>query len=133
MNSKKIFIACLIIVIAASSISLISATTQETINGINFTIPDGYVKSDDVSIVADMFLMEVYENPDGKTLSFRITPGDSHSLDNLKKSGYVDKTIANKQGMLYKGWEKVTFAYMDGDKLVKIIAPDEATVEIVLS
>ena len=35
--------------------------------------------------------------------------------------------------MLYKGWEDVTFAYMDGDKLVKIIAPDEATIEIVLS
>lgn len=133
MNSKKIFIACLIFVIAAFSISLISATTQVTINEINFTIPDGYVKSDDGSIIADMFSMEYYENSEGKTLSFGVTQGNSHSLDSLKDSGYVDKTIGNKQGVLYKGWKDVTFAYMDGDKLVKIIASDEATIEIVLS
>lgn len=131
--NRKILSLLLIMVVAVTTMTVVSAADTITVNDVEFNIPDGYAPNDALQDVPyedggmtgklsalsrgdDSILIAVVDNTAGAT------------LDNIKNSSYVDKNISGKSGVLMQK-EKVTFSYLDGDKIILLVAPDEATLE----
>lgn len=137
MNKKILTI--LLILIAASAISIVSAADAQTIGGVEFNTPEGYsfdsnagdafLKAlDDGSKIEDV---GVFKNDNGDSLmimAYKEDPGESDYPDDYE---FENKTIHNKNGTFMSAPSKINVAYLyeEGDKFVLIQAADEDVLE----
>lgn len=170
MNIKKLLILGLILIAVSSTIAAISAedvvtTTSQTkllegnkltLNGIQFTIPEGFSELESESDVSgldddgekdiedidgtavDSALSSDFKNAAGDKLDIEVgIKGNDQKIDSINPAGFEQKTIANKEGFLKKevddGKEEFTFEYLEDGKIVKIIANSEDIINQVLA
>ena len=139
MNKKVLTL--LLLLIALSTIAVVSAADTQKIGGVEFNIPEGYTYDADAG---DSFLnslengkvsdVGVFKNSNGDTVFIMIyneTPETSDFPDDYK---FENKTINNKNGTFMSADSRinVAFEYQDGDKFIVIQANDEATLEEVI-
>lgn len=120
--NKKFIVLALIVLIA--SVGLVCASETEKIDNCEFTIPDGYHKT----------------NESGSTTFFANDAGDSFSIE--VKTTYYDElnifgdpaTIGGHEGVIrsYDNGE-VSFFYLEDGNIVTITASDQSLIETLLS
>jgi hypothetical protein len=131
MNKKVLTL--LLLLIAVSTIAVVSAADTQTIGNIEFNIPDGYVYDGDSSnALLQAFDEEksddtgVFTNDKGESVIIMIykeTPETEYPDDYVSEN----KTINAKNGTLFSApsRENILFTYNEGDKIVFIQAMDE--------
>lgn len=139
MNKKVLTI--LLLLIAVSTIAVVSAADTQKISGVEFNVPEGYTFDADAG---NSFLQSlengkvsdvgVFKNSDGDTVFIMIydeTPETSDFPDDYK---FENKTIAGKNGTFMSAPSRinVAFQYQEGDKYIVIQAMDEKVIEELL-
>ena len=139
MNKKILTI--LLLLIAVSTIAVVSAVDTQKISGVEFNVPEGYTFDADAG---NSFLQSlengkvsdvgVFKNSDGDTVFIMIyneTPENSDFPDDYK---FENKTISGKNGTFMSAPSRinVAFQYQDGDKYIVIQAMDEKVIEELL-
>ena len=135
---KKI-LTILLILIAASAISIVSAADTQTVGDVEFNVPEGYSFDSDAG---DAFLkalddgsriddVGVFKNDNGDSLMIMVykeEPGESDYPDDYK---FENKTINNKNGTFMSAPSRinVAFLYEEGDKFVLIQAANEGVLK----
>lgn len=152
MNMKKIMLFSAILIIAISSLSIVSAgwfDSGVSVNGIDFNLPDGYKEVEGNNYVDNYLSMGykgesgVYEddnghiiwisvldkNSEGKAVSFGDMVVSSTDFKNLKNT-----TISGKTGTSYEysSPTQKAFVYVEGDKLVDIRVPGSVNFEDII-
>jgi hypothetical protein len=136
MNKK--ILTLLLLLIAVSTIAIVSAADTQTVGGVEFNVPEGYTY-DQESV--DYFLAS-FEG-DTKLLDAGIFKNDADELlvilvyDDVAETDFPDdykmenKTINNKTGTFFSAPSRINvgFTYEDGDKFIAIQAMDEDTVK----
>ncbi len=132
MNRK--IMTLLLILIAASAITIVSAADTQTINGVEFNVPDGYTYDAD-SASAFKNVMEdekvgdvgVFKNSNDELLVIMVYDKDPGVSDLPNDYELENKTINNKNGTLMSApsRENIGFTYADGDKYIVIQAMNE--------
>lgn len=125
---KKIVLFGLILVIAISSLSMVSASQEITKNGVKFNIPDGYHETSNTSTKvvyydgSDRLTIFVYEN-DNVDLDHRYANSADHQKTTINgHEGYKSSFGANR----------ISFEYKDNGKHVEVIAPTEDIISSVI-
>lgn len=136
MNKK--ILALLLILIAISTISIVSAQDTKTIGGVEFNVPEGYTyDADSVSIFLQAFDDDgaiedvgVFKSSSNDPLAILVYNG-TPDMDYPSDYEIVNKTISGKNGSLVSAPSRanVVFMYNDKNKFVLIQAIDEATIE----
>ena len=114
------------------------------IQGLNYTIPDGYKENESFRVVGD----DVNQSsmPEGsKITSAQFINGNDSIIikaifgdEKFDKDGYtpsdsaVEKEIAGQQGWIDEFDDGVCFDYINDGKIVEICAPDEKVLESIL-
>ena len=139
MNKKILTI--LLLLIAVSTIAVVSAADTQKISGVEFNVPEGYTFDEDAG---NSFLQSlesgkvsdvgVFKNSAGDTVFIMIyneTPENSDFPDDYK---FENKTIAGENGTLMSAPSRinVAFQYQEGDKYIVIQAMDEKVIEELL-
>lgn len=137
MDGKKVFMLCLVLIIAVASLSVIGAADEKrTFSGIDLTIPDGYkldtIQVNGINKDPDASSSAWYVNSEGDRISINVFPDYGKGLDDDIEPEDVEKTIAGKKGFLSQWKHGIEFKYLDNDHIIFIKAPDEATVEKVI-
>ena len=141
MVSRKILIALGVFAVLAIGIASVAAVQNIEVDGIKFTIPDGY--TEDMSMAKNGEVDEngfktfdhTYFDSNYNMLSVTVFyDGGSVDFNSLKDPSEVEKTIKG-----HKGWfefdkesELYFFTYVDNDKIVMITAEDEGLFEKVI-
>lgn len=132
MNKK--ILTLLLLLIAVSTIAIVSAADTQTVGGIEFNIPKGY-SYDQESV--DIF-MASFED-DTNLVDAGVFKNDADDLlvilvyDDVAETDFPDdykmenKTINNKTGTFFSAPSRINigFTYEDGDKFVAIQAMNE--------
>ncbi|WP_407415125.1 hypothetical protein [Methanobrevibacter sp.] len=136
MNKKILTI--LLLLIAVSTIAIVSAADTQTVGGVEFNIPEGYTydkESVDVflqSFEDDSALNDagVFKNSDDEILVI-IVYNDTPETDFPDDYKLENKTINNKTGTFATASSRINvgFLYQDGDKYIAIQAMDEDTIK----
>ena len=142
MNKKILTI--LLILVALSTIAIVSAQDTQTISGVEFNVPDGYTydaeagntfldslenrKVDDV----DVFTNDAGEV--GGTIFIMIYNEDPGASDFPSDYEFENKTINGKKGTFMSAHSRgnIGFQYADGDKYIFIQALDEDVLKEVI-
>ena len=133
---KKVLILGLFLVAAVATIAAISAASEGvTIEGINFTIPDGYKavekqleanetdddtgakeREDIEGTPVDKKITNEYKNSAGDEIEIEVGIQDGKDIDKINPSGYGAKKIGDKDGFFINGTEdgktKCSFLYI---------------------
>jgi hypothetical protein len=156
MNIKKIIILLCLAFLTISSIGLTNALTltsatennPETsiiLEGIEFNIPDGYVKNNTKSIVNEtrntgnksFFLNQIiYENCEGKEIIISVVDYENFDVDanQLYKicEGNTEKSIMGYSGYINQNDTTTKFTYAFNHRAVSITAPAENLIHEIL-
>lgn len=150
MNMKKLLALGLFLVVALSSMAIISAESaseEVTFDGIKFKIPQGYKmvehdtnKSGDIHdieyIVVDAKSSYKYENAAGDELEIEVGKLGSEEVDVIHPEHAESKKIAGKDGFIIKdkddGKDKYKFIYIQGNNVVKVAGVSEDIIGQVL-
>lgn len=141
MVSRKILITLGVFAVLAIGITSVAAVQNIEVDGIKFTIPDGYTedmkmaKNGEVDKNGFKTFDHTYFDSNHNMLSVTVFyDGNSIDFNSLKGSGDVEKTIKG-----HKGWfefdkesELYFFTYVDNTKVVMITAEDEGLFEKVI-
>lgn len=156
MNIKRIVLVSIILMIAISSLSIVSAgwfdfSSQTTeVNGLSFKVPGGFNEntsmSDNESKVFykdnDSLSINVYSNDlkkmelpsDGQTETiFHGANSMTGTYSSKSSTTYKNATINNQKGVLGNSSDgDFSFQYTNGTKFVSIVAPDESIINEVM-
>ena len=141
MVSRKILITFGVFAVLAIGIASVCAVQNVEIDGIKFTIPDGYAedmkmaKNGEVDKNGFKTFDHTYFDSNHNMLSVTVFyDGNNVDFNSLKGSGDVEKTIKG-----HKGWfefdkesELYFFTYIDNNKVVMITAEDDGLFEKVI-
>lgn len=141
MVSRKILITLGVFAVLAIGITSVAAVQNIEVDGIKFTIPEGYTedmkmaKNGEVDKNGFKTFDHTYFDSNHNMLSVTVFyDGNSIDFNSLKGSGDVEKTIKG-----HKGWfefdkesELYFFTYVDNTKVVMITAEDEGLFEKVI-
>ena len=135
MQKRKILIIGLLAIFAIVIAGSVSAfdfgflggdSGPETVNieGINFTIPEGYKENTNYS----------YENDDGDAIAILIANYGKYKVTDeiLKQVADEKKTINDHKGFIKKDGVFTIFAYEENGDLVTITASDESVIDQVV-
>ncbi len=136
MNKK--ILTLLLLLIAISTISIVSAQDTQKIGDVEFNIPEGYVYDEaSVNIFLEAFADDetiddagVFVKDDTDLLAILVC-SEAQDSDYVSDYEIENKTIANKTGTLFTAPDEtnVVFMYEEGDKFILIQALDEDTIE----
>ena len=156
MDLKKILLITILAVTVFSCMAAVSAESV-TVDGTTFNVPSGFSKDTNMSnkVLICTFIPTEIKNPDlnniktftdGKNIvGITVQDAGNHDLNDFKRDAQNDteKTISGKSGLLGETramdqdgnvlYELVVFKYIENGKLYIIVAPDEATVEKIIS
>lgn len=142
MNRK--ILAILLLLVALSTIAIVSAAETQKISGVEFNVPEGYTYDADAG---NTFLnslenkkvddVGVFTNDAGETggtifiMVYNEDPGASDFPSDYK---FENKTINGKNGtfMTASSRGNIGFQYNEGDKYIFIQALDEDTLKEVI-
>lgn len=135
--NRKLLTLLLIMVVAAATITVVSAAETVTVNGVEFNVPDGFKsqpESDQMSYVAynGEGKIAFLDSDNGTAVILGVLDNNGGvSLDDIKNSNssYIDKTIAGKDGIIADNGKTLSFIYIENDKLMTIYAPTESLLE----
>lgn len=139
MNKKVLTLFLLLI--AVSTIAVVSAADTQKIGGVEFNVPEGYtfdadagnafLKSLENGKVSDV---GVFKNSNGDTVFIMIYNKTPETQDFPSDYKFENKTINNKNGTFMSADSRINiaFEYKDGDKFIVIQANDEATLKEVI-
>lgn len=137
MNRK--ILTLLVLLIAISTISIVSAADTQTIGGMEFNVPEGYVYDADsadafLSAFSDESEIEdagVFKNSNDDLLAILIYGKEPEETDFPSDYKIESKTINGKNGTFFSAPSKINvgFTYNDGDKFVVIQAMNEDIVK----
>lgn len=120
--NRKIILALLVMVVAAVSITAVSAAEDTvTVNGLQFNVPDGFEKVNLTSTSAE------FSGEDG---NFSITVENSYNIMIRDP-----KTINGKEGTIETSANtpgKVRFQYAEVNQIVTITVSDESLLESII-
>lgn len=137
--NKKLLTILLILVVAATAITYVSAAETVTVHSEEFNVPDGYTYNaeDDFTFTYDNgdtlgVLAFLWDGTDMISISVLDNfAGDT--LDGLKaqNSSFKDKTISGKEGIIAHDDEdgSVYFEYIENGKIITIHASKESLIE----
>ena len=153
MDIKKVLIIGLILIALSTSLTAISAeftveSNTLTIDGLNFTIPDGYsqvesekdasgvdedgeVDTEDIDgTVVDSSTTCDFKNGAGDEITVEVgAKANNEKIESINPANSEQKTIAGKDGYLIKdtddGRQEYKFEYLEDGKIVKIVASSE--------
>lgn len=132
MNRK--ILTLFLLLIALSTIAIVSAADTQKIGDVEFNVPEGYTyDADSVNVFLQAFEDEplgdvgVFKNNDDEILAIMVyneTPQEQDYPDDYK---FKNKTINNKTGTLGSASSRINivFMYNEGDKYVLIQAMNE--------
>lgn len=131
MNIKKIVLFTVILMIAISSLSMVSANMKVTTEGISFFIPDQYEET--MKDISSEHSKEIKYTNGHDTI--RIAVSDTKLEDAYGNIPNVKKTsMGGHEGYkLSVGNDTIRFAYQENGKLVQIDANNEQTIEYIMS
>lgn len=141
MVSRKILIALGVFAVLAIGIASVAAVQNVEVDGIKFTIPDGYAedmemaKNGEVDKNGFKTFDHTYFDSNHNMLSVTVFyDGNNVDFNSLKGSGDVEKTIKGHNGWFEfdKESELYFFTYVDNTKVVMITAEDEGLFEKVI-
>ena len=132
MNKK--ILTLLLLLIALSTIAIVSAQDTQTIGDIEFNVPEGYTY-DKESV--DIFLASFEDDTD--LVDAGVFKNDAEEIlvilvyDDVSETDFPDdyqmenKTINNKTGTYFSAPSRINvgFTYEDGDKFIAIQAMNE--------
>lgn len=136
MNHKVL--ALLLLIMAVSTISIVSAADTQTISGVKFNTPEGYAFDADTG---NAFLdslenrkvddVGVFKNNDGDTVFIMVYNETPETSDFPSDYKFENKTIAGKNGTLMSAPSRmnIAFEYKDGSKYIVIQAMNESIIE----
>lgn len=139
MNKKVLTLFLLLV--ALSTISIVSAADTQKIGGVEFNVPEGYAFDADTS---NAFLdslekgkvsdVGVFKNSDGDTVFIMVYDKTPETSDFPSDYKFENKTINNKNGTFMSADSRINiaFEYQDGDKFIVIQANDEDTLKEVI-
>lgn len=150
LNTKKVLVIGLLLVVAVSTVATISAVEELTLDGIKFHIPDGYSlnekqndssNANDVEHIdgtqVDREVTSEYKNSAGDELEIEIGSRNNQKIDSINPANAEKKQIAGKDGFLIKevddGKDKFKFEYLQDGKIVKISAVSEDIISQVIA
>ena len=130
MNIKRIVLVTIIVMIAVSSLSVISAgfvsaadDTLDSQHGIKFKIPEGYEVNKEDHGISDYSVKCTNDN--GDSFSINLERSYSGELNLFGES----TDIGGKEGVMREYSNgMVGFFYIDDDYQIEIKAPDESTI-----
>lgn len=149
LNNKKILAIGLILIAAVSTMAVISATETITVDGLKFTIPDGYTPHEKETDASQPYDAEDVEgtpvdketssefiNSAGDKLKVQVGSKNNQKIDSLTPVG-EKKKIAGKDGYFYTenddGKTEYKFEYLQDGKVVKVTAASEDIISKVIS
>lgn len=139
MNRKILTI--LLLLIALSTIAIVSATDTQKIGDVEFNVPDGYTyDADSVNVFLQAFEDEplgdvgVFKNNDDEILAIMVYNETPQSQDYPDDYKFENKTINNKTGTLGSAPSRINIAFMynEGDKYILIQAMNEEVLKEVI-
>ena len=142
--NKKLLSMLVILIVAAATISVVSATDAVnvngktiSVNGVEFNIPDGYAYDQDSTntILGNIGMNNGTSAVLAKGASNIIAicvldnPGVNMTLSDLNQQNLPEKTINNKTGFIQTNstgdFNLTSFEYLDGNKIIIVMATDE--------
>ena len=135
MNIKYVVLFVAVLMIAISSLSLVSADMLDflgggegNVNGIDFNIPEGFNRQDvnaNDSIKANFsndhtIFTIIVHNPDSN-----IKPEGFNNDISKKFDSYQKKSISGHDGFLVNVKKRVYFTYLENNQVVEINAPNK--------
>lgn len=115
-----------------------------TIQGLTFTIPDGYKEDESYRVVGEDANQSSFQGAKISTVKF-VKENDSIIIKTVfgdqkyDKDGYtpdtnaVSKKIADEDGFFNTYNDGVSFTYFEDGKIVEIFAPDENVIQTLIS
>lgn len=126
MKDNKLIIILLIILVGIFSSSMVYATEEVNIEGINFKIPEGYHKIEKDSIGT------TFQNDAGDEIFINVNTTGKPVLENGQPA-----TIKDKQGTLLTAASDTdsftAFEYQEDNKDIIIRAPSQSIIEEIIS
>ena len=136
----KIVLVCLAAVLLAGA--AFAADDFHEDEGLAYTAPEGYNFDGAFKVIGFVDIIEddegaCFKYSNGKdnvsVTAFTAKSSDSADLKNALNPNVKEKTIAGREGFIDSLAGTVTFNYLEDGKFIYITAPDESTIEKMLS
>lgn len=134
MNLRKIVFFAIVLIVAVSALSFVSANEKVTVCGVDFSIPDGYEQTHKEDMPGYLEYTYTNEQYHSDQIVLHVAKMDRNLTSVYKDSDVFEPTsIGGHDGYVGPRGQDILFAYQAGGKVAEVTAKDETTIALVIS